>query len=173
MIWPGLMIMTDVRELVNYARMVRRRFAEKLSTLPADVVEKNMEASFYSMKNVLLHTIDNEDWIVNYVITGRQDSYARRKWESYSNMGEVTEHMHSVESGTDAFFQSIDDAALARVVVLKTSAGKEFRLSVEECLLQSFTEQLYHMGELIALLWQQNIEPPPMQWFYNNPRAHD
>ena len=173
LIGSGLATMTDVGELVNYARMVRRRFAEKLSTLPADVVEKNMEASFYSMKNVLLHMIDNEDWIVNYVITGRQDSYVRRKWESYANMGEVTEHMHSVESGTDAFFQSIDDAALARVVVLKTSAGKEFRLSVEECLLQSFTEQLYHMGELIALLWQQNIEPPPMQWFYNNPRAHD
>ena len=53
------MMMTDVHELVNYARMVRRRFAEKLSTLPADVVEKNMEASFYSMKNVLLHMIDN------------------------------------------------------------------------------------------------------------------
>jgi hypothetical protein len=23
---------------------------------------------------------------------------------------------------------------------------------------------------LIALLWQMNIEPPKMQWFWNNPR---
>ena len=49
--------------------------------------------------------------------------------------------------------------------------GAVFNLSVEECLLQTFTEQLYHMGELIALLWQLNIEPPQMQWFYNNPRS--
>jgi len=48
--------------------------------------------------------------------------------------------------------------------------GKTFNLSVEECLFQSFTEQLYHMGELIALPWQENIEPPRMQWFWNNPR---
>jgi hypothetical protein len=27
------------------------------------------------------------------------------------------------------------------------------------------------MGELIALLWQEDIEPPKMQWFFNNPRA--
>jgi hypothetical protein len=45
-----------------------------------------------------------------------------------------------------------------------------FKLSVEECLFLSFTEQLYHLGELIALFWQENIEPPPMQWFRNNPR---
>jgi hypothetical protein len=27
------------------------------------------------------------------------------------------------------------------------------------------------MGELIALLWQEDIEPPRMQWFWNNPRT--
>ena len=52
-----------------------------------------------------------------------------------------------------------------------TVRSGSFDLSAEECIIQSFTEQLYHMGELIALLWQEDIEPPKMQWFFNNPRS--
>jgi len=44
-----------------------------------------------------------------------------------------------------------------------------FDLSVEEHLFQSFMEQVYHLGELICLLWQEDIEPK-MQWFWSNPR---
>jgi uncharacterized damage-inducible protein DinB len=33
-------------------------------------------------------------------------------------------------------------------------------MTVEESLFQTFTEQLYHLGEMIALLWQDGVEPP-------------
>jgi uncharacterized damage-inducible protein DinB len=82
----------------------------------------------------------------------------------------VIEHMHDVESNTREYLARADSSELGRRVVFELSSGKTFDLTVEECLFQSFTEQLYHIGELIALLWQENIEPPTMQWFYNNPR---
>ena len=77
--------------------------------------------------------------------------------------------MKEVERKTKEYFKTLNNEELNRKVRLKVGGG-EFNLTVEECLLQSFTEQLYHIGELIALLWQINIEPPPMQWFWNNPR---
>jgi uncharacterized damage-inducible protein DinB len=159
----------DTLELYEYAHKVRAKFASKLSEIPWDEVCKNKEASFYSMKNILLHMIDNEDWMVNWVIKGKQEQYVRKRWEEYSSMQMVIQHMQDVQRKVDDYLHNEGQRELQRKVVLKLNE-REFTLSIEECLLQSFTEQLYHMGELIALLWQVNIEPPKMQWFWNNPR---
>ena len=162
--------MFEISELYEYASRVRRRFAEKLVELPSEVVSKNREASFYTMKNIMLHMIDNEDWMVNWVIPGRSQSYVRKKWEEYTGAAAVLNHLNEVEKGTRTYLKSLSEVDLARRVDFILSSGRKFDLSVEECLFQSFTEQLYHLGELIALLWQENIEPPKMQWFWNNPR---
>jgi uncharacterized damage-inducible protein DinB len=163
--------MFAISELYDYASRVRRRFADRLAELPWETLERNREASFYSMKNILLHMVDNEDWIVNWVIPGRGGDYVRRKWAEYTSIGMVLAHLEEVEKKTRACLAGIDEDGLRRKVRFTLSSGNEFELVIEECLLQSFTEQLYHMGELIALMWQENIEPPKMQWFWNNPRS--
>jgi uncharacterized damage-inducible protein DinB len=150
---------------------VRRKFALKLSELPWDQAVKNREASFYSMRNILLHMIDNEDWIVNWVIRGKARDYVReKKVDDYTSMNMVLDHLDQVENKTRSYFSTYSTTEASRKVNFELSSGKSFNLTVEESLFQSFTEQLYHMGELIALLWQENIEPPTMQWFWNNPR---
>ena len=60
--------MFTFHELYEYSSQVRNRFARKLAELPWEEVDKNREASFFSMKNILLHMIDNEDWMVDFVI---------------------------------------------------------------------------------------------------------
>ena len=162
--------MFTITELYEYSSRVRRSFAEKLAQLPLEVVVKNREASFYSMKNVLLHIIDNEDWMVNWVILERAQAYVRRKWETYADMAAVLNHLNEVEQKTRAYLKGLSEEDFGKRVNLVLASGQTFNLSVEECLFQSFTEQLYHLGELIALLWQENVEPPRMQWFWNNPR---
>lgn len=165
--------MFRIQELYVYASFVRKRFARKLAELPWDEVEKNREASFYSLKNILLHMIDNEDWIVNWVIPGKSQNYERRKSSEYTTMEMLTEHLTRVENLTQSYLKSVGENELQERVKFVISSGEMFDLSIEECLFQSFTEQIYHIGELIALLWQDNIQPPEMQWFRNNPRiAH-
>jgi uncharacterized damage-inducible protein DinB len=159
-----------ISELYSYGSTVRRNFALKLAELPYSVVEKNREASFYTMKNILLHMIDNEDWIVSWVIRGKSQEYVRKKSEEYTTMEMVISHLDEVEVRTRKYLNSAEETELVRRVNFVLSSGQVFNLSVEECLLQSFTEQLYHLGELIALLWQENVKPPRMQWFWNNPR---
>ncbi len=162
----------DIAELYEYSRTVRRRFSNKLSELSWEEVVKNREASFYSMKNVLLHMIDNEDWIVNYAIHEKSKEYSRRSSNDYTNMSMILEHLSEVEKKTLDYFSKATADELKRKVSFELSSGKKFDLTVEECLFQSFTEQLYHLGELICLFWQDDIEPPPMQWFYNKPIRH-
>lgn len=160
--------MLDVRELYRYSASVRRRFVQKLGTLPWEEVTKNREASFYSMRNIVVHIIDNEDWIVNWVVKDKAREYKReKKSEEYLDMETIESHLAQVEARTKSYLRDLDAAELSRHVNFVLSSGESFDMTVEESLLQSFTEQLYHMGELIALLWQEDVEPPKMQWFYN------
>lgn len=162
----------EINELYQYSSMVREKFLAKLETLPWDDVTKNREASFYSMKNILLHMIDIEDKIVNWQIHNKGKEYHRaREPEEYGDMKMIRSHLQDIEKGTRAYLEKADEKELQRRVNFVVSSGEIFELSVEECLFQSFTEQIYHLGELIALLWQDNIEPPKMQWFWNNPRV--
>ena len=163
--------MFTINELYSYGSTVRRNFALRLAELPCSVVEKNREASFYTMKNILLHMIDNEDWIVGWVIRGKSQEYVRKKSAEYTAMEMVLRHLDEVEARTRMYLKTAEEAELGRRVNFVLSSGQVFNLSVEECLFQSFTEQLFHLGELIALLWQENVEPPRMQWFWNNPRG--
>ncbi|MCX6660132.1 MAG: hypothetical protein NTX81_07115 [Candidatus Bathyarchaeota archaeon] len=157
-------------ELYNYSSRVRSRFVNKLAELPWEEVEKGREASFQSIKNILLHMIDNEDWIANWVIFNRSAEYKRRDSAEYTNMQMIIGHLNEVQKKTSSYIKDIAEGEPKRRVKFTSSSGHTFDLSVEECLFQSFTEQLYHMGELIALLWQSGVEPPRMQWFWNNPR---
>jgi uncharacterized damage-inducible protein DinB len=160
-----------IQELYNYSSRVRHRFADQFAKLTWEEVEKNREASFYSMKNILIHMIDNEDWMVNWVIHGKSEQYTRRKSAEYTSRRMLLDHLDEVEKKTKSYIQGADESELKRRVKLTLSSGQVFDMSVEECLFQSFTEQLYHLGELIALMWQHDIEPPRMQWFWNNPRG--
>lgn len=167
--------MFSIIELYEYSSTVRRRFANKLSELTWDKVVLNREASFYNMRNILIHMVDNEDWIVNWAIHNRSREYRREKSsDDYTDMKLVIDHLDEVEVKTRDYLHSAhgnESIEFARRVDFVLSSGKSFDLSVEEVLFQSFTEQLFHLGELIALLWQENVEPPPMQWFNNNPRT--
>ncbi len=164
--------MLNINEMYEYSSRVRRKFLQKLAELPWEEVVKNREASYYSMKSILIHIIDNEDWIVNWVVHNKATEYKRvRKSEDYASMQMIGEHLDEVERKTKTYLERADKEMLEKRVNFTLSSGQTFDLSVEEALFQSFTEQLYHIGELIALFWQQNIEPPKMQYFYNNPRA--
>lgn len=162
--------MFTIKELHQYSSTVRRAFLETLSGLPWETVTKNREASFYSMKDIMLHIIDNEDMVLRREVLKAPDYKKPREWTEYTDMHMIADYSNEVEKRTNAYLDKADERELARRVNFTVRFGS-FDLSAEECLLQSFTEQLYHMGELIALLWQEDIEPPKMQWFFNNPRA--
>ena len=161
----------ELLEQLAYSKRVRRKFFERMALMPWDEVAKNREASFYSMKNIMLHMIDNEDWIVNWVIPGRRKEYSRRKSEEYKDISMMRSHLEDVEARSESELASLGRDGMQRPVEFVLGSGEGFELSVEECLFQTFTEQLYHLGELIALFWQQDVEPPKMQWFYNRARG--
>jgi uncharacterized damage-inducible protein DinB len=164
--------MFTIQELYSYSSAVRRKFVRRLAGLPKALSLKNREASFHSIRNILVHMIYVEDWLVNSAILGRRGEYRELDFESFDTMKKVINYLDTIESKTTIFLKNAKEKDLRRPMKLRFSPSQKraYNLTVEECLLQSITEQLYHTGELIALMWQENIKPPNMEWFSNNPR---
>ena len=99
--------MFTIKELHLYSSTVRRAFLEKLASLPWEVVTKNREASYYSMKDIMLHMIDNEEMIVSGQILKNKPLttpaskstvvQGTRDWDEYRDMQMVREHLDEVE----------------------------------------------------------------------------
>jgi len=76
----------------------------------------------------------------------------------------MKEFMPKVFAGVNAFMQELDDEDLSRKISVPWMEGKH---ELQDVLMQVTLEQAHHLGEIIALLWQLNIEPPEMTWIMN------
>lgn len=55
---------------------------------------------------------------------------------------------------------------LAKKYEVKNDLGETIEVTADDVLIHVFEEEVHHRGELIALLWQMEIEPPLMSWKY-------
>ena len=111
------------------------------------------------MKNIMIHMIYVEDWLLSSAIFGRGRNYREKNFESFQDMSAVLSYLDKVEVVTRAYLKNVSEHELRRKVKLQFSPqGAAYDMSVEECLYQSITEQLYHLGELIALLQSCNLQ---------------
>jgi uncharacterized damage-inducible protein DinB len=56
------------------------------------------------------------------------------------------------------------DSDLLKRVYRVNNDGIRRKSIVRDVLLDVITEELHHRGEIIAILWQKDIQPPDMGW---------
>lgn len=154
----------DSKDLFEYSQLLRNRYLEQLATLPWEEVVKSRGASFDSLRNILLHTVDAEDRMVNYVIPGRVKDWVSRSPDEFQDMASVRKRAKEVESKTKAYVARITPAELERKVEYSRPGMPPVPVRVEDILVHVVLEDIHHFGELIALLWQIDVEPPHMGW---------
>lgn len=154
----------DSRSLFEYSQLLRNRYLEQLATLPWEEVVKSRGASFDSLRNILLHTVDAEDRMVNYVIPGRVKDWVSRSPDEFQDMASVRKRAKEVESKSETYVARITPAELERKVEYSRPGMPPVPVRVEDILVHVVLEDIHHFGELIALLWQIDVEPPHMGW---------
>jgi uncharacterized damage-inducible protein DinB len=154
----------DSRKLFEYSQAVRSRYLEQMSALPWAEVVKSRGASFDSLKNVFLHTVDAEDKLVNYVIAGRAKEWVPRNQDDFVDLDSVRNRTREVESKAKAYVASLKPEDLDRKVELLGAGGQSFMVRVEDVLVATALENIHHFGELIALMWQMDVDPSHMGW---------
>jgi len=156
--------LADFREIYEYNWQLLRDYCAALTRLPKDELVKNREATYESMKNIFFHILGVHDGWLNVSAQGASaDSkvYDVDDFDAITSMDVLGAYMEKVIAKERAFLGKLKDADLERPV---QPSWKKRPHPLRDALMQVTFEQAHHTGELIALFWQQDIEPPEMTW---------
>jgi uncharacterized damage-inducible protein DinB len=146
-------------KMLEYSQFLRHNYLETLSKLPWEEVVKDRGASFPSLRDIFLHIVFVVDAYINYALQGNTN-YPSIDYNEYDSIEKIKKYMEQVEAKANAYLSKVTPEELARNIEIKQKDGSILYVTVEEMLLDFFQEETHHRGELIALLWQDDVEPP-------------
>jgi len=138
-------------QLLEYSQFLRHKYLETLNKLTWAEVIEDRGASFPSLRDIFLHMVFVTDAYINYGLQGNKN-YPLVKYEEYDNIEKIKKYMEDVENNAGANLNKMTPEQLEKSEVV---------------LLDFFQEETHHRGELLALLWQMDVEPPHvgfLQW---------
>jgi uncharacterized damage-inducible protein DinB len=121
--------------LFEYSQVLRNRYLEQIAKLPWEEVTKSRGASFDSLRNILLHTIDAEDRLVNYVISGRTKDWVTQNPDDFRDIDSIKKRLKEVESKTKAYVTRIESTELERKVEMPRPGTPSILIRVEDILI--------------------------------------
>jgi uncharacterized damage-inducible protein DinB len=151
-----------VRSLFRYNRQVLENFRRRLSRKPWRTINANRGSGHLSLVGTFVHVLNVHDIWWNYVIPGKMADLARAgKRRDFDSWGEVTAYWNRVWTGVEARMADLTEAELDRRTKAPWMPGP---YTVWDAAFQTSLEQAHHIGEMIALFWQKDEEPPEMMW---------
>ncbi len=149
------MDVTDLEQLFTYVADLRRRFLAKFRDLGWKEINKNREATYDSMHDIFLHLLEVEDSYLHYDIPGKP-------WKDidpalFKTFEDMEKYDHEVAERAGAFFRGLPPEDVGKEIEIE---GWSRKATIEQVLLHTFLDEIAHIGELIALMWQMDEEPP-------------
>ncbi len=153
----------SIGEWFRYNDYVRKKYMKLLGTLPAEQLTKDRGASFPSILDISSHIFFvYRLWLderYGGILLDTSDSYGR-KCQSIEELKMEADKMNPYILD---FVQRLLPQDLARWIE-RPRDGEPFRFNVKTMLWHLIEEELQHRGELNALLWQADIDPPITGW---------
>jgi uncharacterized damage-inducible protein DinB len=159
------MEISDFKELFNYNHKVRRNYIDAFrQNLSWEDMIKNRETGWLSLKDTLLHIIWVEDSWINYSIQGLEDPNRPFPYCNYNSWNAIYDYNLNSTLKVNNYLDSPTPNDLSRSASRINNDGIRRSTIVRDVLIYVITEELHHRGEIIAILWQMNIQPPDMGW---------
>ena len=156
---------SDIKEIFMYNHIVRQRYIDEFQkNIPWQEMLRNHDTAWLSLKDTLLHIIWVEDTWINYSIQGIEDPNRPFNYSKYQTWNSIIEYNSRIVSKVDEYLSNIKLEDLDRKVWRTNNDGIRRTSRIKDVLIHVVTEELHHRGEIIAILWQMNIEPPDMGW---------
>lgn len=154
----------DASELIRYTHSARGRYLKTLNELTWSEVVKDRGASFPSIRDIFLHTVDMEDRMINYTIHGIPSELGHGTYEKFIDIISIEKRTNEVEGKTKVYLANLTQSELDRKIKVPRRMDVPLLLRVEDVLVQLAIENISHLGELIAILWQIDKQPPFLSW---------
>jgi uncharacterized damage-inducible protein DinB len=145
-----------IRDLYRYNSRTRKKYLTAIWRLPPKQRYKSRGASFPSIVDIFLHVLDAYRFWFRMVYSND------REWEEYPIGVRLSKTKAAAEEKlTDRLVLGL----VARIRPRDLSRtfpvpGSRRRISLRILFLHMAEEELQHRGEMNALLWQQNVDPP-------------
>jgi len=146
-------------ELFDYFKRARGKLIEALERLPNEQFTRARGLSFESIKDVLVHTVMNEDTWLHYRLPGLGNSNTQ-KFEDFRNLEDVKRYIAEVDEKTNRLFARITKEDLRKPVKRVSRDGSEEVFELEQVLYQLPIEAIYHFGEIFAEFWKMDLQAP-------------
>ena len=153
--------------LIRYNHQVRQLYYEVISKLSWKEFVKARGASFDSIRNIFLHLTLVEDRWINYIIPNRFGKWVDLDFDKFDSFEKIEEYMVHTKESSEKYLQKLSLKELDKKIIIPWGNKADTYITVETALNHMVIEDLIHYGELSALLWQMNIEPPYLAfWRY-------
>lgn len=156
------------RRLTAYNEAVFARYARAAYRLPWRVAVRNQEIGHLSIFRTLVHILNvHEVWML-YIVQGRGgelNELFRQSYRHPTDWAGFRPYSVQVWQGIRDFVSHLTPRTLSRPVKAPWMPG---RYCVGDAVLQTTFEQAHHLGEIIGVLWQRDVEPPAMTWIELN-----
>jgi uncharacterized damage-inducible protein DinB len=153
----------DPLTMLRFNRRVREALLNRLAALPEEF-ERNAEISFHSIRDTLFHVLRTEDFWVNDFLTGSGRMVDRNAKGDVQSVQDLEALWNRVSDRTEEVIQAMGPDELAEV--RERPLGDDLiRKTVEEYLFTFMIHEVYHKGEVLAVLWQGDNEPPPVDYW--------
>lgn len=151
-----------VREIVQYNQRVLAGYERALRRRSWREISRDRRSGHGSLKDTYLHIVQVADGWLNYVVPGRLDEMdARPDPYTFPDWRSIRSWTRSVWTGIDRAVARLTPRELRRRVRAPWMPGE---YTVADAYLQVTFEQAHHLGEMIALFWQEDRAPPEMTW---------
>jgi uncharacterized damage-inducible protein DinB len=146
-----------------YNAAARHGYFETLSKLPPKELSRDRGASCPTLLDILGHSVGGiETWIVRMsALTG--EPFSPYDGPEPQSLADLQAYERATEKQVDQFFTRPSDSDLDRTFLVPKLPpwwDEEFIAGVRGTLLHVIEHELQHRGELNALLWQLDVEPP-------------
>jgi len=161
--------MVTTIDLMEFVHELRADFFECAAKLGWAEFTKDRGVSMLSFRDVFLHLAYVEEQHVTQFCEGRPTPWMpevmKIPQDRYRSLPEVRRRLREVRAMGDRRFKKWNSSeGLATPAVWVAARKYPLRLSRDSALAQCVTEHLLHLGEVEAMLWQMDVEPPTTFW---------
>ncbi len=147
----------DFKTLFRYNAWANRRTLEACATLNDEQFTIDLESSFRSVRDTLVHIMAVEQiWLARW----------RQNWDGsflqaadFPTLDSVRDKWKGIEADLLAYVDGLSDEDTARVIAHKTMTGAEFSMPLNEMMQHLANHGTYHRGQLTTLIRQAGGKP--------------
>jgi uncharacterized damage-inducible protein DinB len=174
---PRVSELDSLKMWFSYNARARRAYLDTLAKLSVEDLKRDRGASFPSLVDIFTHTLGGLSSWLNRMSSlhnaGKSPGFDAPEPLSIADLRRLNE---LIEKQVDQFLSHLTLDDLDRRYHVKKAPpwwNEDFEAPVRETLYHVGEHELQHRGELNALLWQMDVEPPIADWLFDSLRTKE